>query len=225
MGLLSGHKSSSKDHDHREHEKKNTSSTTGPHSSAAANKADPRVDSDRDGSHSKGGLMGLLSGHKSGSKDHDHKDHNTTTTSHATGPHSSAAANQMDPRVDSDRDGSHSKGGLMGLISGHRDGETSSKDTHYGDHGRGTTTTLAGPHSSAAANKMDPRVDSDRDGSHSKAGHGGLMGLMSGHHGGQSTDPHAGDVNKPLPHTPATSIGQPGSGASYGNLPDRTVGR
>lgn len=54
--------------------------TSGPHHSDIANRADPRVDSDRDGSRGVG-----------------------STTSH--GPHNSALLNKLDPRVDSNNDG------------------------------------------------------------------------------------------------------------------------
>lgn len=84
------------------------------------------------------------------------------------GPHSSNAANAMDPRVgklfmktssskvysnisqDSDRDG---RSGLPG-----------SHNTHA-TAGSGNAQNTAGPHNSDLLNKLDPRVDSDRDGS------------------------------------------------------------
>ena len=59
------------------------SRTAGPHHSNLANKADPRVDSDRDG-------RGLGQG---------------AGGPHTAGPHHSDLANKGDPRVDSDRDG------------------------------------------------------------------------------------------------------------------------
>ena len=70
------------------------------------------------------------------------------------GPHDRNAANKLDPRVDSDRDG--------------RSGLTGSSNTGSGLTGAGSGLTggssNAGPHDSYAANKFDPRVDSDRDG-------------------------------------------------------------
>ena len=109
--------------------------TAGPHGSNIANKADPRVDSDRDG------RSGLNSG--TGYPSTSTTTNTTTSTSTGAGPHSSNAANKLDPRVDSDRDG---RAGV----------ETGSRSTG--------TSAGVGPHSSNAANKLDPRVDSDRDG-------------------------------------------------------------
>jgi len=142
--------------------------THGPHGSRIANAADPRVDSDRDGSHNVGrtaghneygsstggyaqgtgvgantGSTGL--GHSSGTREGEH------------GPHGSRIANAVDPRVDSDRDGSRNAGASYG--TGHTTGTTGlghSSGTREGEHG---------PHGSRAANALDPRVDSDRDGS------------------------------------------------------------
>lgn len=113
----------------------------GPHSSRAANALDPRVDSDRDGSRTAGTGAG----------------YNTHGTSEgAYGPHGSRAANALDPRVDSDRDGSR--------IAGNTGYNTHSTGTTLGSSGtHGTSEGAYGPHSSRAANALDPRVDSDRD--------------------------------------------------------------
>ena len=79
----------------------------------------------------------------------------------------------------------------------------------------------------------DPRVDSDRDGSRTSGAHHAAEISASGYDstatenisGGRGhTDPLAGNVNKPLPHTPASFTGAPGTGSTLGNLPDRTVG-
>ena len=117
-----------------------TNTTTGPHKSDAANKLDPRVDSDRDASHNLGGGTGTYNTRNT---------HSTTTTACPTdtgkttaGPHSSNIANKLDPRVDSDRDGRGS-----GCGSSHTAGSAN-----------------VGPHSSNVANKLDPRVDSDKGG-------------------------------------------------------------
>ncbi|KAJ5871081.1 uncharacterized protein N7529_003434 [Penicillium soppii] len=69
------------------------SSNHGPHSSNIANKADPRVDSDRDHHASHGtvpGGVGLGSTYY--------------TTSTNAGPHNFNIANKLDPRVDSNHD-------------------------------------------------------------------------------------------------------------------------
>ena len=69
-------------------------STSGPHRSDLANKADPRVDSDRDGSYTTGGRhMGTDGPTGQG--------HSSITT----GPHASNLGNKLDPRVDSNADG------------------------------------------------------------------------------------------------------------------------
>ncbi|KAH7632606.1 hypothetical protein B0T09DRAFT_257281 [Sordaria sp. MPI-SDFR-AT-0083] len=177
--------------------------TAGPHNSRAANAADPRVDSDMDGSHRKvaghgehGGQAAYGGGHPEaytlGGSHLPTTGSNTTGThagthsgTHGTaegvhGPHSSRAANALDPRVDSDRDGSrtagntgyntHSTGNTYGS-TGNTFGSTGTHGTHgtgntYGSSGtHGTAEGVHGPHSSRAANALDPRVDSDRDGS------------------------------------------------------------
>ncbi|KAH6660665.1 hypothetical protein BKA67DRAFT_641728 [Truncatella angustata] len=141
----------------------------GPHSSRVGNAADPRVDSDLDGSrtvgntHSTGtgafgstgthtgshttgthGVSGTTGGFSSGTTHGTH----TGTAEGLHGPHSSRAANAADPRVDSDRD--------------HR-------GTHATTH-VGPADNTAGPHKSDILNKVDPRVDSDLDGSKTVGG-------------------------------------------------------
>jgi hypothetical protein len=133
----------------------NNTTTAGPHSSNLANKADPRVDSDLDG-----GYTGTHTGNHTGTE--------TSTTggisrSTNAGPHDSNLANKVDPRVDSDLDGRGNRhgaatGGLMGVSGSHATA------------GSGTAQNTAGPHNSDLANKLDPRVDSDRDGSKTYGG-------------------------------------------------------
>jgi hypothetical protein len=79
-----------------------------------------------------------------------------TGASHSTnaGPHNSNFANKMDPRVDSDRDGSANLGAA----------------SHGAYSGTGPAHGTAGPHSSNLANKLDPRVDSDLDRSRTVGG-------------------------------------------------------
>lgn len=81
--------------------------TSGPHSSSLGNKADPRVDSDRDGSRNLGanpyGTSSTGSGYGS-----------SGYGSSTSGPHSSSLENKVDPRVDSDRDGSRNYGSNTG---------------------------------------------------------------------------------------------------------------
>merc|ERR1712232_982589 len=186
------------------------SDPTGPHNAHLANKADPRVDSDRIGGHgntaSAGGYnsSGLTgTGHNTG--------HSTgltgTGTSHntagnygsdPTGPHDSKLANKLDPRVDSTTVGPH--GNQAGARTGtYGSDPTGPHDSHFGNKadprvdssrtgGYGNTTSTggygsagpggsgitsgpgpapdtAGPHKSNMLNKVDPRVDSDLNGS------------------------------------------------------------
>ncbi|MCJ1351899.1 MAG: hypothetical protein MMC33_001883 [Icmadophila ericetorum] len=171
------------------------STNAGPHSSNTANKADPRVDSDMDGSATLtgGNTSGGSMGHTLGS----------TTGSTNAGLHTSNAGNKFDPRVDSDMDGSTTlTGGSTGTGTGHTLGTTPGHTAHHGHHKTATsnaldpnvsstgsagmgvgsthtgvssaTSTTAGPHKSGTLNKLDPRqvspelgnvVDSDLDGS------------------------------------------------------------
>lgn len=168
---------------------------SGPHQSNVANKLDPRVDSDRDGSTTMGrdtygtqqstghGALGG-GGIRSG---------NTQNA----GPHQSNMANKLDPRVDSDRDGSATAGrqgagygaGNTGTGYGNTTGSgygAGNTGSGYGNTGSGAAAgagsgagagsaagaygnpasrNTAGPHGSDIANKLDPRVDSNLDGS------------------------------------------------------------
>jgi hypothetical protein len=92
------------------------SSNHGPHTSNIANKADPRVDSDR-GHHANHGTV--PGGVGLGSTYH--------TTSTNAGPHNSNIANKLDPRVDSNLD-SHAT--LQSLSS------TRASSTTHGSHTR-----------------------------------------------------------------------------------------
>ncbi|KAK4179309.1 hypothetical protein QBC36DRAFT_78777 [Triangularia setosa] len=176
--------------------------TSGPHNSRVANAADPRVDSDRDGSHTAGRTTGTTGttgvgrttgttgttgvGRTAGHGEFGSGGYGTGTSEGISGPHNSRVANTLDPRVDSDRDGSRTTGNTAGTGFGN------TASTGFGNTSRttGTTEGLHGPHSSRAANTLDPRVDSDRDGSntlgssgtgtHTTAGFGGNTGIGSG---------------------------------------------
>ena len=148
------------------------STTTGPHGSNLVNKADPRVDSDLSGSRggygsNTSGTSGVtgtsntIGGYSSGS---------------GAGSHDSNVIDKADPRVDSDLSGNR---GGYGSSTGTSGGYGTSTGTgHTGSGGLGSntgsgynqtsttgTTNTAGPHNSNLANKVDPRVDSDADGS------------------------------------------------------------
>ncbi|KAJ4419781.1 hypothetical protein N0V85_000853 [Neurospora sp. IMI 360204] len=190
----------------------------GPHGSHAANALDPRVDSDRDGSHntgynthSTGNTFGSTGTHGTHTTGNTFGSSNTHSTSEgAYGPHGSRAANALDPRVDSDRDGSRTAGnttgthntGTFGTIGTHdRQNHPFSSNTHSTAAGSGHTgvtgthgapTGTHGPHDSRAANAVDPRVDSDRDGR-----------ANLGHHSGpgpapNTAGPHSSDMANKL---------------------------
>jgi hypothetical protein len=126
-------------------------SGAGPHNSSMMNKADPRVDSDLDGSRGMTGSHGTTGTTGTG--------YGSSTT--GAGPHSSSMGNKVDPRVDSDRDGSR---GLTG--SGYGSGTTST--------GVGATGSGVGHRSNEAAantgkkpslmDKLNPNVDANGDG-------------------------------------------------------------
>lgn len=101
-----------------------SNTTSGPHSSNLANKADPRVDSDNDRS------TGVGSSNITG-----------TSSSTTSGPHSSDAANKVDPRVDSDNSKIDSTGPIggsswMSTALPHREGNNTTSNTGVS----GTTT-------------------------------------------------------------------------------------
>ncbi|KAM0418869.1 hypothetical protein ACHAPT_012236 [Fusarium lateritium] len=189
--------------------------TTGPHSSRLANAADPRVDSDRDGSRNVGGnthgtntgtygqttvgggvggTTGTSGFSSAGTGAHGPSGHSSGLPEGTTGPHNSRVANAADPRVDSDRDGSHNLGGrgAAGTNYGSTTTGTHGTGTNYGStttgahgthgtqgtslggaggaYGTGPAPNTAGPHQSDMMNKVDPRVDSDLDGSKTVGG-------------------------------------------------------
>ncbi|KAJ8115981.1 hypothetical protein OPT61_g2498 [Boeremia exigua] len=111
-------------------------------------------------------------------KDTTHTGTHSSTHNDPTGPHSSHAANQADPRVDSDRLGTAGNTAGAGGVGAGQYGTTGTHGTTgsglTGTHGTtgsgltGSHTTHGsdptGPHDSRLANKADPRVDSDRVG-------------------------------------------------------------
>ncbi|KAL8725473.1 MAG: hypothetical protein Q9166_007335 [cf. Caloplaca sp. 2 TL-2023] len=135
----------------------------------------------------------------------------------AIGPHSSGLANKVDPRVDSDLDGSRGFGGhdiagtAGGLTRSTLQDRTAGNTSHTTDSGRSfplggasSRTTTSGPHGSDLANKADPRVDSDRDGSRGlggKSGYGAGTGATPGtaHQGDLSRSGLRGTSGVPLP--------------------------
>jgi len=198
------------------------STNTGPHGSNLANKVDPRVDSDRDGSGNMGAANYGPGGHTTGTGfGTGAGTHSTNTTA---GPHDSNIANKVDPRVDSDRDGSRNMGAANYGPGGHATGThagITGTGTHSGMAGSGTNT--AGPHNSDLLNKVDPRVDSDRDGSRNLAaanyGPGGqATGTHTGTTGTYTAGPHDSNLlNKADPRVDSDRDGSRNLGAAnYG---------
>lgn len=130
--------------------------TYGTHNSRTANAADPRIDSDLDGSRNAGAARtGGLGSSTTGTTGH----HNTTgTTGHhnttgTTGHHTSGTTGH-------NTTGAHH---TSGLGSGIGSIDPASKST-------GPAPNTAGPHKSDMLNKIDPRVDSNLDGSKTVGG-------------------------------------------------------
>jgi len=167
-----------------------TEGVAGPHNSRVANAADPRVDSDLDGSRNAGAAHNSHSTTTgSGLTGNTHSTHTTgsslTGNNHGStnaGPHSSNAANVLDPRVDSDRSKQHGTTGVGSSgYTGTHTGNT--MGSHTGTTGGLSHSTNAGPHDSNALNKADPRVDSDLDGRGNRHGAstGGILGASGSH--------------------------------------------
>ena len=150
-----------------------SSTTAGPHSSNLANKADPRIDSDLDGSRGLGGSSsGVDPGIGSGIG-------SSMGSSNTTGPHSSNLANKADPRVDSDLSGKAppSNTGYGSTASGVGSGMGYGPESWRHDHGahghtyegdpcsheeaaRSGPHFIPGPHVTDTANLLDPHVNS-----------------------------------------------------------------
>jgi len=147
------------------HDGPSASTNAGPHDSNMANKVDPRADSDRDNRaayNTSSGTANTAYGSGTGTGTGGYGGGSTGTTTTTAGPHSSNLANKADPRVDSDRDNRAAYNTSSGTANTAYGSGTGTGTGGYGGGSTGTTTT-AGPHSSNLANKVDPRVDSDRD--------------------------------------------------------------
>lgn len=229
----------------------------GPHDSRVANAADPRVDSDRDGSHTVGAGTGVGHntyntgngvGHTGTGVGHNNYTTGTTgttgtgightgpTTGHSNttaGPHSSNLANKLDPTVDSDRSNlgathnTHTAHGTNALGSTGAYSGTHAGNTHTGHTGTIggiSNSTNAGPHNSNLMNKADPRVDSDLDGRGNRHGasNGGILGTSGSHAtAGSGTaqntaGPHNSDIVNKL--DPRVDADRDGSKTYGGNL-------
>ncbi|KAI5462475.1 hypothetical protein BGZ63DRAFT_383905 [Mariannaea sp. PMI_226] len=155
--------------------------TFGPHSSRAANAADPRVDSDFDNSRN----MGLRSGGTYGTTTGDNlttgNTHGTRThgenlgtsgygTSTTTGRENVLGGENLGTSGrehfgSSGRDTLGTSGAAYGSSTQNTSGLGTQGSTTFESRGTGPAPSTAGPHKSDMMNKMDPRVDSDLDGS------------------------------------------------------------
>ncbi|KAF3000686.1 hypothetical protein E8E13_001854 [Curvularia kusanoi] len=152
------------------------SDPTGPHNSHLANKADPRVDSDRYGAAGNtagaggvgAGQYGSTGTHTTGSglTGNTGTGYGSTGTGYSdpTGPHDSRLGNKADPRVDSDHYGG------QGNTYGTNQSSGLTGTNAPGHVGNSNANKTAGPHGSNLLNKLDPRVDSDLDGSKTTGG-------------------------------------------------------
>jgi len=173
----------------------------GPHSSRAANAADPRVDSDMDGSRNAGVHTGT---HTAGAHNGGYSTTGATGTgvtgnnyssttgtgvggtgynNNTAGPHSSNLANKLDPTVNSTTGTAGAGVGGTGAYDGTHAGNHTGVTGRTGDAGGISNSTNAGPHNSNLANKFDPRVDSDLDGRGNRHGasKGGIFGASGSH--------------------------------------------
>ncbi|KAI1091022.1 hypothetical protein F5B19DRAFT_493842 [Rostrohypoxylon terebratum] len=145
--------------------------TSGPHQSNIANKADPRIDSDQ---------SGRYAGNAAG-------DYGGSGPEGVAGPHNSRLANAADPRVDSDRDGSRTVGNTYGSSgtagttgSGYAPSSTTA-GTGYGTAGTGATGTH-GTHGTHGAHGAHGTTGTHgTTGSHGTTGTHGTTGIHDTH--------------------------------------------
>lgn len=159
-------------HHHGHHHNDPTSTSSGPHSSDMANRADPRVDSDQSKHHF--GRDAVVAGTGVGVAEHEHKKHGLFGGHHkepastTTGPHMSGTANQVDPVVYSDGSKHHHDGRDAAVVGG-VGAAGYEAEKHHGHHHNPTTATdgvTSGPRTTDIANRADPRVDSDNSRHH-----------------------------------------------------------
>lgn len=169
-------------------------STHGPHRTDIANKGDPRVDSD--GSKSYGGtaphqssLANKIDPRVDSTQYRSMESDGNRSYGGTTGPHSSNFGKNVDPSVDSKRDGSTTLGRTAGTTGTYSNSRTADENLYSAavpsvDSARGGSTALgsgiasntgygvgshstkADPHSINIADKLNPNVDSNREGSH-----------------------------------------------------------
>lgn len=152
-----------------------TNTTSGPHASDLANRADPRVDSDRsqESHHGRNAALGAGALGAAGaagygaSRHHNDQEHGVRTN---VGEEPSTLINRGHPLHDSSRttESHHGSDALgagaagTGLGASHSLGNTAS--------------TTSGPHTSDTLNRADPRVDSDRSKEETHHGRNAALG-------------------------------------------------
>ncbi|KAF2965344.1 hypothetical protein GQX73_g8226 [Xylaria multiplex] len=130
--------------------------TYGTHNSRVANAADPRIDSDRDHRAAPGSTVGGTHGYTTGDNySHGGAGGYGTSTTATTGEYGSST-------------GAYGTPGTTGTTGGYGSSGLTGTTGEYGSSGAGAYGSggREGPHSSNLANKMDPRIDSDRSGAH-----------------------------------------------------------
>lgn len=133
-------------------------SNTGPHSSGVANRVDPRVDSDRD---NRGDPTSRVGGY--GGQD------NYGSSTRGPGHQSGAQTGYGGQDTYGSSTGGQGLGSSTTTGAGYGGQENYQQQAPGHDStttsgaGYGSSTTSTGPHNSSMMNKMDPRVDSDRD--------------------------------------------------------------
>ncbi|KPM37077.1 hypothetical protein AK830_g9505 [Neonectria ditissima] len=169
--------------------------TAGHHNSRVANAADPRIDSDLDGSnrhqgtHTGAGGFGSSTTHgtsahtgalgsNTGGLGHNTTTHNTHGTSGNTAGLGSSTGGVGHGTTTHETSGlGHNTGGLGHNTTTHNThgntahtGGLGSSTTAAGGHTSGPAPNTTGPHKSDMLNKLDPRVDSNLDGSKTYGG-------------------------------------------------------
>ncbi|KPA39706.1 period circadian [Fusarium langsethiae] len=216
--------------------------TTGPHSSRAANAADPRVDSDLDSSrhtgagHTTGGLGSTTgtAGHTTGHTTGGFGSHSENMPGHSTtggmgrssglpegsvGPHSSRAANAADPRVDSDLDSTrrtgagHTAGGL-GSHSENMPGRTTGITGNTGMTGTGMTGT--GRHTENMPGLGGSTYDQTTTGTSGFSSHGTGAHGPTGTHTGAHTGTHSSGLSGAHTGTHSSGLSGAHSGSHMG---------
>ncbi|KAH6985911.1 hypothetical protein BKA56DRAFT_670136 [Ilyonectria sp. MPI-CAGE-AT-0026] len=155
--------------------------TDGPHNSNLLNKADPRVDSDRD--HSRN--MGANPHGTSGTGAYNASEN--TRTGGLGG--NNISENTRSSALGGSNMGTHESSALGGSNVGTHEssalGGNNMRSENTAGYSSGLPEGSVGPHSSRVANAADPRVDSDMDNSRN-------MGAHSGAHTGTHTGAHTG---------------------------------